>query len=286
MNIFSVLLFVLLLSAGCVCAETYHSFEDALDNPRNATVLAITEEDRELKHLPTALGSLTNLKELDISCMEELAELPKEIGNLIRLEKLIANNGNGCVMNVQLPEEVGRLKSLKKLELYGALDAGSPTITKTPLGMVKPLPITIGNLRNLEELNIGRNGLKTVPTAISSLVGSHLKTLNLEYNDLREIPSFLGNLDRLEELNLNFNWDLRVIPEEIGNLKHLKILSLSGNGGAKLPYSIARIKGLKIQMGNNSLTLRQQKDLRAKFPDAKFSFENEWDTNENEVTQK
>jgi hypothetical protein len=40
---------------------------------------------------------------------------------------------------------------------------------------------------------------------------------------------------------------------------------------------MAKLKGLKVSMGNNSLKLTTQKSLRARFPQIVFSFENEMD---------
>ena len=105
--------------------------------------------------------------------------------------------------------------------------------------------------RKLEELDLGRTGLRSVPPQIASL-GS-LKKLGLDYNDLRELPAFVGNFKSLEELSLN------------------------SNGGVKLPQTLSNIKGLKVFMGNNALKLRDQQALRRRFPDIVFSFENEFD---------
>lgn len=230
-------------------ASTFNSFEQAFLNPAAVTTLSITHSEREMKHLPARLGTLTNLKVLEIACLEELEDLPKEIGKLVKLEKLILDNGNGCRMNVSIPEEIGRLQRLKVLDLYGALDARGPG-SERPLP-VKPLPNAIGQLRSLEKLNLGRNGLKAVPPQAAQL--SKLKNLGLDYNEIHELPSF------------------------IGNLKNLRELSVRSNGGVKLPQSLANLKGLKISMGNNSLKLKDQKLLVSRFPGITFSFENEWD---------
>ena len=230
-------------------ASTFNSFEQAFLNPAAVTTLSITHSERKMKHLPDRLGTLTNLKVLEIACLEELEDLPKEIGKLVKLEKLILNNGNGCRMNVSIPEEIGRLKRLKVLDLYGALDARGPG-SKRPLP-VKTLPNAIGQLRSLEELNLGRNGLKAVPPQAAQL--SKLKNLGLDYNEIHELPSF------------------------IGNLKNLRELSVRSNGGVKLPQSLDNLRGLRISMGNNSLKLKDQKILVGRFPGITFSFENEWD---------
>ncbi len=69
-------------------AGTVNSFDQAFLNPAAVTTLSITFSEREMKHLPDRLGTLTNLKILEIACLEELEDLPKEIGKLVNLEKL------------------------------------------------------------------------------------------------------------------------------------------------------------------------------------------------------
>lgn len=232
--------------------QVFDGFEQAFREPEKVTRLVIQKEDPQMKHLPARLGTLTNLRTLEISCLENLEDLPDGIGKLRKLEELIIDNGNGCRMNVTLPRAIGQLKNLKVLRLYGALDPredvfGEPT--RRP--KIKRLPETIAQLQNLEELDLGRNGLKSVPAQIASL--RKLKKLGLDYNDLREVPSVIGNLKNLEEL------------------------ALRSNGGVRLPPSLANLKRLKVYMGNNALKLREQKNLRTRFPKIVFFFDNEFD---------
>lgn len=233
-------------------AESFDSFEQAFVAPEKVTTLSISKYDPAIKHLPSQLGALTNLLELDISCLENLEDLPSEIGNLEKLEKLIIDNGNGCQMNISLPESIGNLSNLKVLKLYGALDP-TPADTNEPIppSKVKSLPGTIGKLQNLEELDVGRNRMKTIPSQIASL--QKLKRLALDFNEIHELPPFVGNFRNLQEL------------------------SVCGNGGIKLPKSLSNINGLKIFIGNNHLKIKDQERLRRLFPKATFSFENEFD---------
>ena len=233
-------------------AESFDSFEQAFVAPEKATTLSIEKYDPAIKHLPPQLGSLINLVELDISCLKHLEDLPGEIGNLKKLEKLIIDNGNGCVMNISLPESTGNLSNLKVLRLVGALDArGADSDKPTRPSKVKSLAGTIGKLQNLEVLDLGGNGIKGIPSQIASL--QKLKRLALDYNEIHELPAFVGNLKNLQEL------------------------SVCSNGGIKLPKSLANLNGLKIFMGNNRLKIKDQEKLRGLFPKATFSFENEYD---------
>ena len=230
----------------------FDSLEQALRAPEKVKRLVLQHEDATMKHLPPGLGTLVNLEALELACLENLEDLPEEIGRLSKLEELVIDNGNGCSMNVSLPRSIGRLSNLRVLRLYGALDARDISAEgPARRAQGKRLPDTLADLQRLEELDLGRNGMRAVPPQVASLRG--LKRLKLDYNDIRDVPSFVGGLKNLEELSVN------------------------ANGGTRLPQSLAGLRGLKVFMGNNRLTLREQKSLRARFPNAVFSFENEYD---------
>lgn len=222
--------------------HVFYSLEQALRAPTTAIRLVLRENKTGKKHLSPNLGKLINLRELDIACLEELTDLPLEIGNLRKLEKLIMDNGNGCQMSVALPASIGRLEQLRVMNLYGALG--------------KTLPATIANLQNLEELNLGHNGIRVVPPEVASL--HKLKRLVLDYDSIHQVPSFIGNLTNLKELSLNSNARGPEYP-------------------IILPQSLAALKGLKLFMGGNYLKLKAQERLRKRFPNIVFSFENEYD---------
>jgi len=141
------------ISLGIGQAESFNNLAQALASPERVTSLSITEYDPNIKHLPAKLGALINLKELEISCLENLEDIPVEIGQLKKLEKIIIDNGNGCGMNVSIPASIGDLTNLKVLRLFGALapeETGSSV--PVPVSKIKPLPATIAKLQNLEEV--------------------------------------------------------------------------------------------------------------------------------------
>jgi Leucine-rich repeat (LRR) protein len=236
-----------LILVGNALGASFDNLTQALKSPEKVTQLTI-RDDPNLKHLPPKFSSLINLKELNISCLELLEELPADIGRLTKLEKIVIDNGNGCGMNITIPASIGELRSLKVLKLFGAFDPGGQP---EALSKVKSLPTTIANLHNLEELDLGRNRLESVPAEIGGL--KNLKKLVLDYNEIHETPASIGELSNLKEL------------------------SVCSNGGIKLPESLSKISGLKIAMGNNHLKLKDQEELRRRFPKAAFDFTNEYD---------
>jgi hypothetical protein len=89
----------------------------ALTQPGKVTSLTLNPTS-DVATLPAELWTLTNLRELNLSCQEALEKLPSEIERLRMLEKLILDCGNGGSMNISLPEEIGNLKHLTVLRLY------------------------------------------------------------------------------------------------------------------------------------------------------------------------
>ena len=215
--------------------HVFYTLQQALRARASAYRLVLKQYKPGLRHLPASLGRLTNLKELEIACLEDLKDLPAEIGNLRKLEKLIIDNGNGCAMGITIPASIGHLQNLKVLDLRGALG--------------KAIPNAVAKLQNLEELDLSQNGLRAIPSPVASL--HKLKTLRLDYSDITEIPGF------------------------IARLKSLKDLSVMNNEVVKINQALVNKQGLTIYLGNNSLKLKDQESLRKRFPNLILDFEDD-----------
>ncbi|MHA1803128.1 MAG: leucine-rich repeat domain-containing protein [Promethearchaeota archaeon] len=94
----------------------------------------------------------------------------------------------------------------------------------------------------ITELDFIFKGLKRVPDAIQHLTS--LKKLVLRYNQLEEIPNWLGTLHSLTVLNLNVN-NIMYLPRSIGELKNLEELSLWKNELNLIPSSLGSLHSLK-----------------------------------------
>ena len=81
-----------------------------------------------------------------------------------------------------------------------------------------PIPPALGNLTNLQQLNLSDNKLTgTIPAALGNL--TNLTDLRLNNNQLTDpIPRELGNLTQLTQLRLNNNQLTGNIPAALGNL--------------------------------------------------------------------
>lgn len=245
-----IVLFAVIVSAQWVAtgySQSPESWKQALAHPQTVTAVLLNNQDPgNVATLPADFLKMTNLKSLSISCIEKLGGLPPQISQLSKLESITIDEGNGCASNVLIPASISELKALKSLTLYGALD-GSSIGGKAS----QPLPQSLVQMTSLKELNIGRNALK-------------------------QVPEWIGNIASLQNLNLSFN-GIKTLPASLGNLKNLQSIDVHGNELKDLPAGFAAIANLKIEMGDNALTKAQQAQLRAKFPKAVFSFENEFD---------
>ena len=203
------------------------------DSGGRVTELSLSE-NRLTGEIPAALGSLSNLQELDLwndyTCSEDAnqpvscqpdspsanqltGEIPEELGQLSNLTGLYLG---GNRLTGEIPEVLGSLANLE------ALNLGANRLTGE-------IPAWLGGLANLENLGLNANQLNgRIPPALGGL--SNLEILGLFGNRLSgEIPVELGNLANLESLYLDDNRLSGEIPAELGNLANLQQLWLSGN---------------------------------------------------------
>ncbi|XP_012216848.1 leucine-rich repeat protein 1-like [Linepithema humile] len=116
------------------------------------------------------------------------------------------------------------------------------------------LPKELGTLPNLQNLNLSHNCLglnQSCPVSKwewleQSAIKSKLTNLEINHNQLKELPVQVGKLKALIRLSVCNNL-LTELPQNIGNLKNLNFLFLSNN---KLTFLPGTIKYLKLQFLN------------------------------------
>ena len=100
---------------------------------------------------------------------------------------------------------------------------------------------------------------KTTLTGLSHEIGhlSSLKILILDYSGIACLPPSIGQLQNLEELDLNHTMNLTQLPKDIGNLTNLKILALRNYGNPdNLPHFVSimsSLANLVVRMGNGAV---------------------------------
>ena len=182
-----------------------------------------TAEDDEGKDLP----------------MTSSSSLPRQL-NALRLTKVSMNDNN----LLSLPVELLQLPNLKSLDLsYNCIQnipskISCPSLKCLYLSNNKliELPVTIWYLPHLEELEIKNNILESVgkDTIDRRRLSRSLKMVDISHNKLDDLPSFILDLQALQELRVSHN-DLTTLPHNLWECSTLVELNVSYNALVKLP---------------------------------------------------
>ncbi|KAF8035594.1 hypothetical protein BT93_C1583 [Corymbia citriodora subsp. variegata] len=185
--------------------------------------------------MPSAMCHLKNLSSLKLEglCMQELHP---SIGEMASLTCLSLDN---CYQLRKLPDSIGKLRSLLKLNL---------SFTR-----IKKLPDSIGDLKALEKMNLGWTKIMGLPNSIGGL--ESLLDLNLEFSKITALPASIGYLKRLKHLYM-FHSKIRELPNSIGDLKNLEKLQLGYTKLTELPNSIGGLESLlTLDLSNLNITV-------------------------------
>ena len=139
---------------------------------------------------------------------------------------------------VDIADEIGHLKALKKLSLR--------------TNKIDQLPASIGDLESLEILKIGYNLLIELPDEISNL--NKLTQLYAEYNQLEFLPNEIGVLN-LTDLFINQN-NIKKLPNSFYDLNTLIRLNISNAGSTlTLKKDICKLRRIEeLIIDYNTLT--------------------------------
>ena len=179
------------------------------------------------------------LTETEISVLEELEGWLQERGHLHADERI----------PVLFKDEEDRHD--------GNIGFAADNDTVTALSMrycaLTTLPESIGQLGNLQELDVTGNQLTALPTNLSQL--TRLTALSMARNQLDALPEFLWQLTELRLLNVAEN-QLSALSERIGDLTRLHTLDIGHNALTALPESLGKLTDLTffLYISNNQLT--------------------------------
>ena len=163
----------------------YKEVPIVISNLKKLEILSFSGND--LKVIPNWIDQLTELKKLDFS-MNKLKSVPSTLKNLKKLEVFESL----AIYLQDFPIVLTECTSLKKLKL-------SHIAYKSPFS--QNIPIEIGNLVNLEELELTGSLIKNIPSSIENL--QKLKILKLDFSDDNSLPKSFSNLSSLEELKMS-----------------------------------------------------------------------------------
>lgn len=195
------------------------SVSTIIERARNKREVSLVLSFSRLVKLPSGIGTLKHLKELDVS-KNELNSLIPEVTELKLVEKLNLSSNRFSAF----PEEIIALNKLHDLDISS--------------NQLDCLPHEIGKLKNLIRLDLSNNSLDSLPREIGEL--ESLTRLYISENFLGILPPEIGSLKKLTELNISGN-KLTSLPVEIVKLKNLTQLEISKNQLTSLPPEILEL---------------------------------------------
>ncbi|XP_068176503.1 leucine-rich repeat-containing protein 40 [Antennarius striatus] len=153
-------------------------------------------------------------------------------------------------LNIDTPEEAQQNIS------FGQTDTWWDQIDLTKLllssNQLTHLSDDIRLLSGLTTLDLHDNQLKCLPSALGEL--QELQQLRLSHNQLTSLPVEMWRLKNLHSLSLQENL-LEVLPEELGQLENVTELDLSNNHLKDLPSSLGQLTSLqKLNVCYNKLS--------------------------------
>ncbi|KAI4310416.1 hypothetical protein MLD38_035396 [Melastoma candidum] len=211
--------------------------------------------------IPSSLGNLTNLRTLVLNFNGLSGEIPSSLGNLIRLGELYLFSNQ---LVGEIPSSLGNLTNIRTLILFSNRLSGEipsslgnlirlKTLYLSSNQLAGEIPSSIGNLTSLISLGLGSNYLTGVArldlllelkgiadvelssNAFSSIIFpehnasvTQLHSLYLDSLDLKEVPGFLQQQNKLGWLRMSKNNISGHIPQWLLE-KTIRYLDLSFN---------------------------------------------------------
>ena len=193
--------------------------ENGIVIPETAFYSALKEE--EVIDRATGAARIKPMDMLHGKICNGLRSLPKEIGNLTKLEQLFIANGE----ITSLPAEMANLISCTDLELYNC-------------SLMTEFPMVLAQMPELVTLNIANNSQWSSDEVLKGLKA------------LATGPS----AEKIQLLYLNEN-NLEIVPKEIKNMKKLGLLDFASNKIHTIEEAWGNdIKPVQLYLDNNRLT--------------------------------
>ncbi|KAM3317347.1 hypothetical protein ACQJBY_035156 [Aegilops geniculata] len=196
--------------------------------------------------IPEFMGSLHQLRYLDLSKSLFIGRIPPQLGNLSNLQYLNLDNSYLCPFCTYSKDItwLSRLTSLEHLDMTHVNLSTTvhwvPVVNMLPTLKVLRLPfcglgispdsLLLSNLTSLETLDLSENNFRKRSRPNWFWDVSSLKHLNISANDFYgPFPDEIGNMTSIVELGLSNNNLVGMIPSSMKNLCNLELLGFPYN---------------------------------------------------------
>ncbi|KAM5584015.1 hypothetical protein ABKV19_003737 [Rosa sericea] len=187
-----------------------------------------------IEELPLSIERLTGLTLLDMAHCKNILRIPSVISSLTRLKTIILS---GCSNLIEIPVNIGDVECLEDLDISGTA--------------IRQMPRSIVYLKNLKKLSCsGCSGQVS-----TSLLFPCLPEVCAGPNFL--LPASLSGFSSLMSLNLSYcNLFDGALPNYLDRMSSLMELNLRGNNFTSIPESICRLSKL-VKLGLDGCILLQ-----------------------------
>ncbi|KAL3744249.1 hypothetical protein ACJRO7_013498 [Eucalyptus globulus] len=193
----------------------------------------------QLEKIHHSIGEVRGLVSLDLSQCGKVQVLPEEMGKLKELKELNIRK----TYIKEIPPWIGSLKKLEILHthncklLVGLPDSISHLVNLLTLDLsgcinLDRLPESIGSFVKLQRLSLGRGGQTSF---LSNLIN---------HRSNRFPNNAIGKLKQLEPTYLP-SVGIQELPQTVGDLKNLKILDITASKLSNLPSTIGKLGNLE-----------------------------------------
>ncbi|XP_024026391.1 disease resistance-like protein DSC1 [Morus notabilis] len=241
------------------------SLPSSIDSLNNLSKLSLNNCTR-LANLPSFMNKLDSLKELNLggcSILETFPEVPLNIKSLdihgTAIKEVASSSIEGrfdlqyinmlnCKSLASLPSNIFKMRSLIDLNLDGCSN-------------LKNLPEISEPMKSLEILHLSRTGIRELPSSIGYLISvQELEVMECE--NLESVPTNICTMAALSDLDLSDCPRLEYFPMPSGFLRwDLEHLHLSNSNIIELPRSIKGLSKLRQIHVNNCKNLRSIPEL-------------------------
>ncbi|KAL3745504.1 hypothetical protein ACJRO7_014590 [Eucalyptus globulus] len=200
----------------------------SLSTLKNLEML-ILKDCLNIKKIDPSIGDVKCLISLNLDNCQSLEKLPEQLGELEDLEELLLDN----TPMKEIPPFIGSLKKLKRLRARHLI-----------IFSLGHIPSSIGQLGELVELNLLGTNIEELPESIGEL--NKLKILRISHSHIKWLPSSIGKLRSLEELDADRCLHLEgQIHVDKGGLSSLKTLCLRHTKISSLPENLDQLSSLE-----------------------------------------